>query len=267
MHYSETKVPRPDFAAGPGDWVLHGLTQFTILFGKNGSGKSVLLRSWRDLDPENFHYISPERVGQMQFQAGLMDRLQTGQQRRERSQQNQELDYRQSVITRIGTFLSARGAIDDPVDMVKPSEIAARLSELMPDFVIKIIGRAPYSELTRESTGPIISDVVQLSSGEAQILALGIDVLMIVATWHAEGREKNLLLIDEPDAHVHPDLQVRFAEFIVKIAKVFLSKSYLRRTAPPRYRRSDGRHQMTPPLSTWNSQNQSSRQNRSPKYL
>ncbi len=221
MHYSETEVPRPDFAGGPGNWVLRNLTQFTILFGKNGSGKSVLLRHWRDLDPENFHYISPERVGQMVFQAGLMAELQTGQQRRERSQQNQSLDYRQSVITRIGTFLSARGAIDDPVDMVKPSEIAARLSEFIPDFAIKITGRSPYSELTRESTGAIIGDVNQLSSGEAQILSLGIDILLTVATWHAEGREKNLLLIDEPDAHVHPDLQVRFAEFIVKLAKDF----------------------------------------------
>ena len=221
MHYSEVEVPRPDFAGGPGNWVLHNLTQFTILFGKNGAGKSVLLRYWRDLNPDNFHYISPERSGQMQFQPGLMEQLQTGQQRRDRSRENQSLDYRQGVITRIGTFLSARGAVDDPVDMVKPSDIAARLSEFMPDFTIKIMGRSPYSELTRESTGAVIRDVNQLSSGEAQILSLGIDILTTVATWDSEGREKNLLLIDEPDAHVHPDLQVRFAEFIVKIAKDF----------------------------------------------
>ena len=221
MHYSEAEVPRPEFAGGPGNWVLHNLTQFTILFGKNGSGKSVLLRHWRDLNPDNFHYISPERAGQMEFQAGLMDQLQTGEQRRQHSLENQSLNYRQSVITRIGTFLSARGAIDDPVDMVRPSEIAARLSEFMPDFTIKIKGRSPYSELTRESTGAIIDNVNKLSSGEAQMLSLGIDILMTVATWHAEGREENLLLIDEPDAHVHPDLQVRFAEFIVKVAKDF----------------------------------------------
>lgn len=219
MHYPEAQVPRPDFAGGPGNWVLHNLTQFTILFGKNGSGKSVLLRYWRNLDLDNFHYINPERAGQMQFQANLMEQLQTGEQRSQRSRENQLLDYRQSVITRMGTFLSARGAIDDPVDMVKPSEIVARLSEFMPDFTIKIMGRSPYSELARESTGEIIRDVNQLSSGEAQILSLGIDILVTVTTWHAEGREKNLLLIDEPDVHVHPDLQVRFAEFIVKLAK------------------------------------------------
>lgn len=91
----------------------------------------------------------------------------------------------------------------------------------MPDFTIKIMGRSPYSELTRESTGEIIDNVNKLSSGEAQILSLGIDILTTVATWHAEDREMNLLLIDEPDAHVHPDLQVRFAEFIVKVAKDF----------------------------------------------
>ena len=128
MHYPEAHVARPDFAGGPGNWVLHNLTQFTILFGKNGAGKSVLLRYWRDLNPDNFHYISPERSGQMQFQAGLMEQLQTGQQRRDRSQENQSLDYRQGVITRIGTFLSARGAVDDPVDMVKPSDKIGRAS-------------------------------------------------------------------------------------------------------------------------------------------
>ena len=219
MHYPEAQVPRPDFAGGPEPWNLQNLTQFTILFGKNGSGKSVLLRYWRNLDSENFHYISPERAGQMEFTPGLMGHIQTGEQRSQRSQQNQSLDYRQSVITRIGTFLSARGAVDNPVGMVRPSEIAGRLSEFMPDFTIKIMGRTPYSELTRESTGEIINNVNQLSSGEAQLLSLGIDILTTVATWHAEGRKKNLLLIDEPDAHVHPDLQVRFAEFVVKLAK------------------------------------------------
>ena len=219
MHYLKVQVPRPDYAGGPDEWILNNLTQFTILFGKNGSGKSILLRSWRDLDTENFHYISPERAGQMVFQANLMEEMQTGKQRRDQTQHNQFPNYRQSVLARIGSYLSARGAIDDPVDMVKPSKIAARLSELLPDFTIKIMGQSPFSELIRESTGKIVENVNQLSSGEAQILSLGIDILTTVATWHAEGREKNLLLIDEPDAHIHPDLQVRFAEFVARLAR------------------------------------------------
>ncbi len=221
MHYPEAQVPRPGFAGGPGEWVLKNLTDFTILFGKNGSGKSVLLRNWRDQNPDNFHYINPERGGSLDFQPNLMPNLQDGQQRRSRSLQNQLLDYRQAVITRIGTYLSARGAIDQPADKFMPSEFAARLTELMPDFSVQIMGRAPYSQLTRESTDQIISNVEQLSSGEAQILTLGIDILTTVATWDAEGRNNTLFLIDEPDAHIHPDLQVRFAEFIVKLVKEY----------------------------------------------
>ena len=87
------------------------------------------------------------------------------------------------------------------------------------------MGQSPFSELIRESTGKIVENVNQLSSGEAQILSLGIDILTTVATWHAEGREKNLLLIDEPDAHIHPDLQVRFAEFVARLAGITLFRS------------------------------------------
>ena len=34
----------------------------------------------------------------------------------------------------------------------------------------------------------------------------------VAAMWDIAGNTKRLMLIDEPDAHIHPDLQVRFAE-------------------------------------------------------
>ncbi len=39
--------------------------------------------------------------------------------------------------------------------------------------------------------------------------------------WDLENKEKRLMLIDEPDAHIHPDLQVRFADFLVGVAERF----------------------------------------------
>ena len=147
MHYLKVQVPRPDYAGGPDEWILNNLTQFTILFGKNGSGKSILLRSWRDLDTENFHYISPERAGQMVFQANLMEEMQTGKQRRDQTQHNQFPNYRQSVLARIGSYLSARGAIDDPVDMVKPSKLLHAYPNYCPTLQSKLWGSLPFLSL------------------------------------------------------------------------------------------------------------------------
>jgi hypothetical protein len=33
-----------------------------------------------------------------------------------------------------------------------------------------------------------------------------------------DGSERRIILIDEPDAHIHPDLQVRFADFLIQAA-------------------------------------------------
>ena len=38
--------------------------------------------------------------------------------------------------------------------------------------------------------------------------------MTIAGIWDNQGTERRFLLIDEPDAHIHPDLQVRFADFL-----------------------------------------------------
>ena len=53
-----------------------------------------------------------------------------------------------------------------------------------------------------------------MSSGESQLLTIGMDILTIVGVWELENIQDRTLLIDEPDAHVHPDLQIKFADFI-----------------------------------------------------
>ncbi|MGX8012696.1 AAA family ATPase [Mesorhizobium sp. ORM8.1] len=56
-----------------------------------------------------------------------------------------------------------------------------------------------------------------MSSGESEILSLGIEFLAFVA--EAKGGITNILFVDEPDVHLHPDLQDRLAKFIVAITK------------------------------------------------
>jgi predicted ATPase len=47
-------IPRPEYLGGK-YWNLKRLTPITIIFGKNGSGKSIPLRQIRKMNPELNH--------------------------------------------------------------------------------------------------------------------------------------------------------------------------------------------------------------------
>jgi len=55
-----------------------------------------------------------------------------------------------------------------------------------------------------------------ISSGESELISLGIECLVFER--ECVPNASNFLLIDEPDVHLHPDLQARFARFIEELA-------------------------------------------------
>lgn len=57
----------------------------------------------------------------------------------------------------------------------------------------------------------------QISSGEAELIALSIEVLVFAR----ETKANKVLLLDEPDVHLHPDLQHKFVGFIQAVAEEF----------------------------------------------
>ena len=225
MHQKNVTIQRPAYFGEPSHWVLNGLTKFTILFGKNGSGKSVIMRLWRNQDIESCHYVVPERGGQLSYQANLLDTIQTATGRRNHTNDNQAPQYRDQVITRMGAYFTARGAYLPPagsacaeVHDFPPERIRSSLSSLFPDFEISVKSDPPYLNFVRLDTGEEVTTVQNLSSGEAQIITLAIDIISIIAMWVLKNQKMRILLIDEPDAHIHPDLQARFAGFIVSTA-------------------------------------------------
>ncbi|TAN33020.1 hypothetical protein EPN28_03395 [Patescibacteria group bacterium] len=70
-YLTELDITRPEYL-GNTNWQLKDLNEITILFGKNGSGKSKLLRTLRDSNKTVFHYTSPERAGDITHNVGIM---------------------------------------------------------------------------------------------------------------------------------------------------------------------------------------------------
>jgi hypothetical protein len=58
-------------------------------------------------------------------------------------------------------------------------------------------------------------DNKDISSGESELVALAIEILVFSRT-SVPGK---ILLLDEPDVHLHPDLQYRLGQFLIKYAK------------------------------------------------
>jgi ABC-type cobalamin/Fe3+-siderophores transport system ATPase subunit len=222
VHIPAVQLNKPPFLGG-GNWSISELNEVTIFFGKNGSGKSLLLRAWRDSLPETTHYVTPERTGEMDFQPQYLQQELTFQNRQQNSSRNYVPEYRRRIIGRIQSYFLTRGDYrGNGLVPAPPGELETFINSLVTDFSLELVAAStpPYS-LKRIKDGVAIGGVDHLSSGEAQLVTLALDILTIAAIWEIEGKDKRVILIDEPDAHIHPDLEVRFADFIFRVKERF----------------------------------------------
>jgi predicted ATP-dependent endonuclease of OLD family len=220
VHEANITIPRPAYLGG-GSWQLTRLNSINVLLGRNGSGKSQLLRAMRDLDSASRHYIVPERTGEINFEAGLITQVIDAVQRQGQSRSNFSANYRQAVVTRIQGYYTKRGTKKRADINHDPEELIKALSLVLPDFTVGVKADPPFYELHRLRDGTAVTSVQNLSSGESQLLSLGLDILTITGMWELDGQGKRMLLLDEPDAHIHPDLQIKFADFICHVAHEF----------------------------------------------
>lgn len=220
-YVTEIQLARPA-ALGGGQWVISNLSTVTVLFGKNGSGKSLLLRAWRDAHPASCHYVVPERGGEIDYQAQFFQQQIDANERRGQATRNFVEQYRRQIIARIHAYFSVRGNYRGDKLPGDPGELELFLSQLLPDFQLQLTAtRNPPYRLSRTLDGTDVGNIDQLSSGEAQLLTLALDILTIGAIWDIENKASRVVLVDEPDAHLHPDLQARFADFLIGVAKKY----------------------------------------------
>lgn len=206
---------------GVGGCNLRNLARQNLLLGKNGCGKSRLLR----LVEQNLRgrpgvgsvrYLSPERSGLLQYEAGIEQTLTTNASwLADTRRKNQADQFRQQSAAQFRRLelLTLREIEQTPALRADPEVTFDRT-------VARVNGLLDRVYLTRGDPGFQINDRTtkatvgagEISSGESELISLGIECLVFERD--AVRGKINLLLIDEPDVHLHPDLQARFSRFV-----------------------------------------------------
>lgn len=201
-------------------YTLKNLNKINIVLGKNGSGKSTMLRLVEQaLSPKvetygKTKYITPERGGALIYEAGIEQNLAndinwlSGQRRR-----NQATGFRQQSVAqyrRLETLVlreiekEKREQGDYTFDIY-----VSKINFLLDNIEIKRHDMT-FEIYRKGTTNKLGADAI--SSGESELISLGIECLIFSKECVAD--KENILFLDEPDVHLHPDLQVRLMHFL-----------------------------------------------------
>lgn len=205
---------------------ITGLERVNILFGKNGTGKSTFLRNVYQAQSNDFHLVVPERGGgNMLYQSNIFDQENKENERKSVRSRNWDSQYRERSISRTVAITQSVGyktLKKESVEEIDAETIEALFGVFLPEFTAKFSEAQPYSiEFYRSdenNNSTKITDTNQLSSGQVEALSLAADIVTQAVLWR---NEKKCILVDEPDAHLHLDLQNRFAIFIEEVSKKF----------------------------------------------
>lgn len=208
-----------------GGFQLTGLASKNVILGRNGSGKSFLLKQLDQLPQNNggygkIRYISPERGGLLVYDPNIENNItndvnwMTGTRR-----QNQAGQFRQqsaSLFRRLELMVLREIEAEAQKAGYKPRSFATTIDGLnvLLDRVRLERDTVKAFKIVDRATGQEVS-AQEISSGETELISLGIEIASFVREATADAH--NLLLVDEPDVHLHPDLQDRLARFAISI--------------------------------------------------
>jgi ABC-type lipoprotein export system ATPase subunit len=212
----------------PNGIALHGTSKFNIVIGKNGSGKSTLLRSMDAQLQESggcVRYITPERGGDLSYDGnidtwrGNDPAWMTNNRRRNRSEQ-----FRQSSVAEYRSLekLVLRSIESQPEIRKSDFSFTAevdRINSLL-DRIRLERSDANDFEIFQRSNGQRIRPE-DLSSGESELISLAVEILYFSYLCKQTKFQEtiNWLLMDEPDVHLHPDLQYRLMDMLASCLK------------------------------------------------
>ena len=207
-----------------GGYNLRRLDRNNIVVGKNGCGKSRLLKaveqhSRRRAEMGAIRYISPERAGSLVYEANIEQNLTSSPAwLADSRRQNQAPQFRQQSAAQFRRLeLLVLREIEQDEELRKDAtyrfdSVVERINTLLDRVYIK---RGDPSFVIHDRATDAIVSAGDISSGESELISLGIECLVFQRECIAD--HVNLLLLDEPDVHLHPDLQARFGRFLMEL--------------------------------------------------
>lgn len=192
--------------------------KFTVLIGKNGAGKSTLLRALNAATRPHFKYISPERGGTLKYDPNVDNSISVSVDWLKNTRQTNRFEqFRQQSAAQ---FRSLETAVLREIEKVPEKRadasytfdtILGQINDLLPAIKMVRSERGGFAIQTKQGQ-PL--DEANMSSGESELIALAIEVLV----FSRQPAANKTILLDEPDVHLHPDLQQRFTAFVESVA-------------------------------------------------
>jgi len=201
-------------------YTLRNLNRINIVLGKNGCGKSTMLRLVEQglaSQPQTYgktKYITPERGGSLIYEAGVEQAITndtnwlSGQRRG-----NQSINFRQQSVAQykkleILVLREIENGRRDEKDYTFDLYVN-KINSLLDNIEIKRHDTA-FKIYQKRTTSEFNANAI--SSGESELISLGIECLIFSRECIPD--KENILFLDEPDVHLHPDLQVRLMHFL-----------------------------------------------------
>lgn len=209
---------------------LTNLNNINIIMGRNGAGKSRFLRDIEELTSQSkqlfyIRYVSPERAGSFKRDGNVLTNMSNSPDwLRQTRAVNQAGNFKaaSAMLFREAETLYLRRLAKTPairMDSTRNFETdrLSKVNQLLTNISLEM-GNADF-EFRSLTDGQTVSPE-QISSGESEAVALATEILYFFDT--IDPTKFNVLLLDEPDVHLHPDLQARLGKLIIAMLDEFM---------------------------------------------
>lgn len=213
-----------------GEYQLRSLGQFNIVLGKNGCGKSTMLRLIEGQLRRSggcIRYITPERGGQLKLNGNVETQIGGQEWLASTRAVNRANQFRETSVSQFRQLetLVLRKIEQDAATRNNQNftfdTIMNQMNALLDNAQLARDDSAAFSVFQKgtpanAANAQTAMNVDNLSSGEAELISLAIEIQSFAYTVDQVGyRDKeNWLLLDEPDVHLHPDLQYRLMSML-----------------------------------------------------
>lgn len=208
---------------------LIGLNKINIIMGRNGAGKSRFLRDIEDMTSRskqhfNVRYVSPERAGSFKRDGNVLTNMSSNPDwLRQTRAVNQATNFKaaSAMLFREAEVLYLRRLASTPEIRMDTSrnfeaDRLGKVNQLLTNIEL-VMGNADFEFRSLTNGETIAPDAI--SSGESEAVALAAEILYFFDT--IDPTKFNVLLLDEPDVHLHPDLQARLGKLIIAMLDEF----------------------------------------------